>query len=76
MKKILFSLFMMAALTVSVSAQDVKKECKEAAKKECCEAKKEHKEGCCTEKKAEEQKEKACCAKKEATAETKSCGKK
>jgi hypothetical protein len=77
MKKILFSLFMLVAMTLSVSAQDVKKECQETTKKECCEGKKE---GCCKEKKADNSKDKkdkkACCDKKEATAETKSCGKK
>ncbi|MDR0681276.1 MAG: hypothetical protein LBG15_05430 [Dysgonamonadaceae bacterium] len=90
MKKTLFSFLMVAvlAISMSVSAQDVKKEYSKVTKKECTEAKKGKKE--CTEaKKAEkcEKKEatcskkengekKACCAKKEATAETKSCGKK
>ena len=73
MKKILFSLFMVAAFTVAVSAQDGKKECHEKAKKENCEAK-DKKEGCCAEKK-DAKANKEGCDKQEAKAQ-KSCGKK
>ncbi|GHT02724.1 hypothetical protein FACS189440_02290 [Bacteroidia bacterium] len=70
MKKILLSLFMLSAMTWAVSAQNVQKASHEATKKESSEGKKEKKESCCTEKKADSK------DKKEATAETKSCGKK
>jgi hypothetical protein len=90
MKKTLFSFLMVTifAISTTANAQDVKKGCPEAAKKECSEVKKDKKE-CLEVKKAEKCKKKettcskkengeknVCCAKKEATAETKSCGKK
>jgi hypothetical protein len=88
MKKMLFSLFTIAALTVSTSvmAQDnaskekgcpkEKKEQCDKKEKSCC---KDKKETVCTKKKstANDKKEKSCCdAKGKATAENKSCGKK
>ncbi|GHT76253.1 hypothetical protein AGMMS50262_13940 [Bacteroidia bacterium] len=77
MKKVLFTLLVAIVLGTTASyAQEAKKEHCEKAKKECCEGKKaekaEKKEGCT---KSDEKKD--CCKKsKEATAETKSCGKK
>lgn len=74
MKKILFSLLMVTAFTLAVSAQDVKKECHETTKKESCEHK-DKKEGCCAENKEAKSDKKADCEKSEAKAQ-KSCGKK
>jgi len=91
MKKICVTLFMMAALMVSLStyAQDNNKEndgSKAKTEQKACCAKKD--KACCGEKKDKaccEKKDKACCTKKDksakpsansATSETKSCGKK
>jgi hypothetical protein len=81
MKKILFSLFLLSALTLSVSAQNAKKDSQATTpKKECCDAHKTKKDGCCADKKKGDAKKestakKGDCAKKSTTAETKSAGK-
>lgn len=69
------SLFMAAAFVVAVSAQDVKKETPEAAKKECCEkGKADKKDDCCASKK--DAKDQSCCDKKDTSAKAKPAGKK
>lgn len=88
MRKLIFPLIMVFALTISVPMQ-----ADNETKKECCKAKKENCEkkesACCKDKKEncekkenascdKKKKEKACCSKKkdDAAAKTKSCGKK
>ena len=87
MKKMFLSLFMISALTISlsVSAQDKKKEASET-KKECPQAKKEGESCCATDKKEDKKKSECSPAKKDdkkkdsccatETTKTKSSGKK
>jgi hypothetical protein len=80
MKKVLISLFMVAAMAVSTTAMATNDDKKEGAKaktekveaKSCCAEKKADAKSCCAEKKAEKA---SCCASKD-KAEKKSCGKK
>ena len=82
MKKIFYSLFMVAALAVSTSVMandDTKKEGDCKAKTEACE--KKEKASCCDKKKEKaascsEKKDKASCPTEKTAEESKSCGKK